>query len=90
MSKKIELFYVDANTLVLTNGFITDYIRLTGSNRRPWFYLDTAYLPLSSENRTKINEYACERIVRERNAEIDRILVEEGTYTPWDAPRVMA
>lgn len=87
---KIELYYVDANTLVLTNGFITDYIRLTGSNRRPWYYIDTPYLPLSNTNRTKVNEYACERIARERNAEIDRILIEEGTYHPWDMPGATA
>lgn len=66
--------YVDSSTLVLTDQYITDYIKLTGDQRRPWYFIDSQILPLSPENRTIVDAYALEVITDRHLKEADQVM----------------
>ena len=47
MSESISIKVVDDTTLVLTDDWLADYIRLTGDPERPWYFLHGQTLPLT-------------------------------------------
>lgn len=74
---------VDDDTLCVTDGWITDYIRLTGDPDRPWFYIDEHYLPLTPVIREAVDQFAKFRISKENQEREqiahDRWVIEHNT-----------
>ena len=62
MSESISIKVVDDTTLVLTDDWLTDYIRLTGDPERPWYFLDGQTLPLTQYVRECIDKLALARV----------------------------
>ena len=53
---------IDNDTLMLTDDWLSDYIRLTGDRERPWYFLDGQMLPLTSLLRDAVDQLARVRI----------------------------
>jgi len=53
---------IDNDTLMLTDDWLSDYIRLTGDQERPWFFLDGQTLPLTEYIRESLDKLAQTRI----------------------------